>query len=508
MESLKPLKAVKQNQDAAYLLKHISDSSPGAIYQFKIDKDKNYSFIYASAGFEKLTGISKELILQDYTLLFQRFNQDDLPGLLESIRIVSETASQWDYKFRLENPDTGKTIWIKGTSNPELQSDGSILWDGILMDVSDIEELQEKYFDSNKRYEYATKATNDVIWDWDLISDKLFWSEGFEVVLGCKLTEDKLNLHFWEKCIHPEDIERVSESIQSAILNDSETRWEENYRLVKPDGSIAYINDRGYVIHNKYGRAIRMVGAMKDITDIQLVALERQKLMDNLTRRNETLEQFTYIVSHNLRAPVANLLGLSEAITDATLDTDTKNLMTYQLGDSATKLDSVLKDLNIILNTNKEVNFKKDNIDFQEEFGKVYSKMKEQIENENIEFITDFKKAPNIKIVPNYLHIILLNLISNGIKFKRGENPLIKLTTWKDNKYIYFEYKDNGIGVDLEKHGSKFYNLYHTFHPHIKGKGTGVFLIKTIMNNINGEIAVSSKVNEGTKFFFKFNNVL
>lgn len=495
--------------EAGKLLKHISNNSPGALYQFKIDTNDKYSFTYVSDGFERLTGVSKELVLLDFMNLFQHFHPDDLPGLLESIQNVKETLQQWNYKFRLVNHNTGEIKWIKGTSNHEIDQDGSLLWNGIIMDITDIEELQEKLLESNARFEYATKATNDVIWDWDLITDKLHWSDGFEIVFGSKLTEDKLNIHFWEKCIHEDDRERVSSSIQKSILNSEESRWEENYRLLRPDGSIAYINDRGYIIHNKYGRPVRMVGAMKDITDIQLVAIERQKLMEDLIRRNEALEQFTYIVSHNVRAPVANLLGLSQAIMDTEIDEETRMVMTEQLLDSAFKLDDVLKDLNYILSvSDKNANLKKEAVEFDSVLQQIKNEIKYEPDKEDVKILADFSDAPKIKIVEKYLYLILSNLISNGIKFKNEEAPYIKLTTRKDEKYIYLDYEDNGIGVDLEKFGYKFYDLYHTFHPHIKGKGVGVFLIKTIMDNINGEIAVTSKVNEGTKFFLKFNNLL
>jgi PAS domain S-box-containing protein len=500
---------LKQLTEASELLKHISNNSPGALYQFKMDTEGQFSFTYVSDGFESMTGVSKDIVLENYMSLFQHFHPDDLPGLMESIKTVRENLQQWNYKFRLIKPDTGETIWIKGTSNYEVANDGSILWNGIIVDITDIEELQEKLIESNARYEYATKATNDVIWDWDLISDRLHWSDGFEMVFGSKLTEDKFNIHFWEDCIHEDDREKVSTSIQKSILNSEETRWEENYRLVRPDGSIAYINDRGYIIHNKHGRPVRMVGAMKDITDVQLVAMERQKLTEDLIRRNEALEQFTYIVSHNVRAPVANLMGLAQAILEGGLDEEAKKIMTEHLLDSANKLDSVLKDLNYILSvSDKNAGLRKESVEFEKVLNKIKDEMKNLIESEHVKITADFSKAPKIKVVENYMYIILYNLISNGIRFKRGENSFIKIFTWKDEKYIYLEYEDNGIGVDLEKFGYKFYDLYHTFHPHIKGKGVGAFLIKTIMDNINGEIAVTSKVGEGTKFFLKFNNLL
>jgi PAS domain S-box-containing protein len=507
MKTPKIKKSHKLKEDSA-LLQHISDSSPGAIYQFKMDRDGHYSFTYVSNGFEQLTGVPKDLILNDTTSIFENVESEDFQKFTESITESANNMTQWHHKFRLKRKDLGKSIWVKGTSNPEKKEDGSILWNGILMDITENEELYENFIESSKRYKYAVKASDDAIWDWDLVTDKLYWSDGFEKILGTKLTEDKFTIQYWEKIIHPEDKERVVTSIHNAILTFQNIYWEETYRMVKENGDIVYVNDRGYIIHNKFDRPLRMVGAIKDVTDVKLAEIEKQKLLDDLIRRNEALEQFTYIVSHNLRAPVANILGLSQAVQDESLDETSKEVMTNHLLSAAMSLDNVLKDLNHILNTNMGVNLKKDIINFDNLHSQILQDLKHQIEKEQVEFITDFSESPNIKIVYNYIHNILLNLITNSIKFRSERKPVIRMHTSKDDKFIYLEYEDNGVGVDLDKFGHKIFGLYKVFHPDRKGKGMGLFMVKTQMDNLHGEITVSSKVGKGTKFYLKFNNLL
>jgi len=495
-------------KEATDLLHHISDSSPGAIYQFKMDLEGNYSFTYVSKGFESLMGVPKELILNDTTSIFQNINIEDFKEFTESITESANNMSQWNHKFRVRQQETGKTIWIKGTSNPEKSDDGSILWNGILVDITENEELYQKFIESNKRYKYAVKATDDAIWDWDLITDKLYWSDGFAKILDCELTEDKYNIKYWEKIIHPEDKERVVTSIHDAVLKFKNIHWEENYRMLREDGSVVYVNDRGYILHNEFDRPLRMVGAIKDITEVKLAEIEKQKLLNDLIKRNDALEQFTYIVSHNLRAPVANILGLSQAVQDENLEDDEKNLMTSHLLNSAQNLDNVLTDLNQILNSNMSVNLKKDIIAFENLLNQIKAEVCTLIQKENVEFELDFEDAPNIKIVHNHLFNILLNLISNSIKFRAERNPLIRISTYQDERYIYLDYEDNGIGIDLDKFGNKVFGLYKVFHPERKGKGMGLFMVKTQIDNLNGEISISSKVGKGTKFNLRFNNLL
>jgi len=490
------------------LLNHISDSSPGAIYQFKMDKEGNYSFTYVSKGFEELMGMPREIILEDTTVIFQNVHIEDFQDFTKSITESAENMSQWNHKFRIHRRDIGKTIWIKGTSNPEKNEDGSILWNGLLIDITESEEISKKFIESSERYKYAIKATDDAIWDWDLISDSLYWSDGFSKILGEEITEDKNNIKYWEKIIHPEDKERVLTSIHDAILKFKNIHWKETYRIFRADGSIAYVNDRGYILHNKFHRPLRMVGAIKDVTDVKLAEIEKQKLMEDLIKRNEALEQFTYIVSHNLRAPVANILGISQALQDNELDAETKNSMTNHILSAATGLDNVLKDLNYVLNNNMSVNLKKDIISFENLINSIKSEIHPLINKDNPEFELNFEDAPNIKIVKTYIYNILLNLITNSIKFRSERRPKLRISSFKDDKYIYLEYEDNGIGIDMDKFGDKVFGLYKVFHPERKGKGMGLFMVKTQIDNLNGEISISSKVGKGTKFNLKFKNLL
>jgi len=473
-----------------------------------MDKEGKYSFTYVSNGFEVLTGISRELIQRDNTYVFQNIHRDDFDKFLKSITDSAENMSQWKHKFRMHRHDLGKSIWIKGVSNPEKAEDGSILWNGIIIDTTESEELYENYITSNKRYEYVTKATNDAIWDWDLVTNKLYWGDGFERIFGFEPTEDIFNIKFWEDSIHDEDKERVLTSINNSVLSEDNLHWEENYRLRKKDGTYAHVSDKGYIIHNKYGRPIRMVGAIKDVTHIHIAEAEKQKLMNDLLRRNEALEQFTYIVSHNLRAPVANLLGLTDTFRDENLDGQMKDAIVQYISDSSLQLDNVLKDLNYILNFSDDSYLKKEIIDFESLFRTVSEEQKDIIEESGAEFITDFSAAPKIKIVYKNIHHIFTNLISNSIRFKSDRKPVIKITSGKNDRFIYLEFEDNGIGVDLDKFGYKIYDLYHTFHPEIKGKGIGLYMIKTIMDNLHGTISIASKVGTGTNFSLKFINLL
>ncbi|MBC7651776.1 MAG: PAS domain S-box protein, partial [Deinococcales bacterium] len=133
------------------------------------------------------------------------------------------------------------------------------------VDVTERELALVKLNESNQRYNYVTKATFDAIWDWDITNDTLYWGEGYQTLFGYNITALALNISSWSSKIHPDDIERVVSDI-TLIVNSNKTNWEDGYRYQKQDNSYANVIDRGFVIRDEQGKALRMVGSMRDIT--------------------------------------------------------------------------------------------------------------------------------------------------------------------------------------------------------------------------------------------------
>jgi signal transduction histidine kinase len=240
------------------------------------------------------------------------------------------------------------------------------------------------------------------------------------------------------------------------------------------------------------------------------VEAKSKELVDanrELSKYNSELRQFSYTVSHNLRAPVARLLGLSNLIA---LNRDGLNDEQKQLFDllarSAQELDVIIRDLNKIIDIRNDIYRIREKISFEEEFDRVRESLIHQIP-ENATIQCDFSNAPVIYLIRPLLNSVLFNLTSNAIKYRSPNRPLrVEVKTYATPDYIHLEFADNGVGMNLELFRRDLFGMYKRFHTHTDGKGLGLFLVKSQIDIMGGSISVESSLNKGTTFKLSFKN--
>lgn len=153
-----------------------------------------------------------------------------------------------------------------------------------VIDVTENVRSREALLISNQRFEYACKASFDVMWDYDVEKERIYWGAGLEQHFGHKLKGSESGFDFWTQHIHPEDYERVLRGFENAIQNADHPIWEENYRLKKANGVYAFVVDRGHTLHNEKGEVYRVVGAIQDVTESKVEELKlrlRESVIDN-----------------------------------------------------------------------------------------------------------------------------------------------------------------------------------------------------------------------------------
>ena len=284
----------------------------------------------------------------------------------------------------------------------------------------------------------------------------------------------------------------------AAVQHEECVAYETSFE--QADGHLDWFEVKWIGVRGNEKENIGVILTIKNITRAKEAELERGKMTADLLQRNKDLEQFTYIVSHNLRAPLANIIGLATMLKDPeSYDTDAAEIVS-SLSASANHLDNVILDLNQVLQV-KTQSDKIETVSLSQLTEEIKHTLNHLIERERVTLTYDFSQIDELKTFKVYLYSIFQNLIINSIKYKRPEtDPVITIQSEVMDNRVCITFKDNGRGIDLDRYQEHIFGLYKRFDQSMEGKGMGLFMVKMQTENLGGTIHVKSKLNEGTIF--------
>ncbi len=287
------------------------------------------------------------------------------------------------------------------------------------------------------------------------------------------------------------------------LKGNIEKRDEDSFTRL--DGSTHWLR---WEIHPWYKASGEIGGILmftEDITERKIGEIERNKITDDLIQRNRDLEQFSYIISHNLRAPVSNIMGISELLFSSDLTLVELQKLNQGLNDSVHSLDQVIKDLVHILQTKREINEQTTDVKFISLVEDIETSIHSLISKENVVIEKDFSECGGMTTIKSYLYSVFYNLITNSIKYKKPDiAPILSIKSRKTANSIQLFFKDNGLGIDLERQGEQIFGLYKRFHFHTEGRGLGLYMVRTQVEALGGKISIESELGIGTEFEIEF----
>jgi len=394
---------------------------------------------------------------------------------------------------------TGEDVWASISANPIIDEKGS--YKGALAMVTDItqrkmDEDAVKKSEANLRTVFDNTDTAYVLFNTELgiISFNALAQKYSEEINHKKLEVNRpIKDYFAEErwLFIRETLDRVAEG--------ENVHYELSY--TREDGSVRWNSVRWLDVKDDQNKHCGFILANDDITEAKIAALEREKITADLIQHNNDLEQFTYIISHNLRAPVANIIGLSDMLKEPDLDAVAKEEVLDRVSLSVKNIDAVIKDLNHILQARDPANEKKEQVYFRELVDAIRTSIYNTVVSENVQFKCLFDEAESIFTIRSYLYSIFYNLSSNSIKYHQpGIAPIISIRSHTLKNKIELRFKDNGKGIDLAKYSSQLFGLYKRFDNTVEGKGMGLFMVKTQVEALGGTIRIKSKPGEGAEF--------
>jgi signal transduction histidine kinase len=278
----------------------------------------------------------------------------------------------------------------------------------------------------------------------------------------------------------------------------------QNEELTQSNDEISLQRDLLTAQKNKLDEARELIREQNEKIKNQNKKLKKKvkKRTAELTEYVQQLEQFTFISSHNLRAPVARILGLGNLLELKGLTSEDTTSVVSGLVVTAKEIDRVVRDLNLILEIKRGHGQELTWIDFRDVLAAIRVTLVNEITNSNAIILDNFKEVPGLKSFRPYIDSILLNLVSNAIKYRRPNvNPVINIKTEFRGSFICLIVNDNSLGINLPLYGDKLFTLYKRFHDHVEGKGIGLYLVKTQVIALGGKLEVESEVNRGTTFY-------
>jgi PAS domain S-box-containing protein len=294
-------------------------------------------------------------------------------------------------------------------------------------------------------------------------------------------------------------VQEVAERMKKGVAFEIEL---ESYRK---DGSSFWTQLQLIPMCGRQQVLTHWISLLRDITNRKHYELEREVLISELTQNNADLKQFTFITSHNLRAPLANLTGIANLIDIQTIPEGRNKIMIQKFKESTVQLNTIINDLLEVLVIKNNPHTNKEEVDLAQAFEKVVLSVDSLLADEDIQLTTDFSQVPQVYYNAGYLHSILLNLLTNAVKYRSPDRALcieVKAKKVDGREVLYFS--DNGLGIDLKRFGERIFGLYQRFHHHKDSKGMGLYIAHSQAKAMGGNLSVTSEVDKGTTFILEF----
>ncbi|MCB0481139.1 MAG: PAS domain S-box protein [Flavobacteriales bacterium] len=374
-----------------------------------------------------------------------------------------------------------------------------------------VRQAQEKRLKSALRLTKAIVDSTDQLFY--IIQVKKKGEKGFRIsyisphsrtYYGYEPNEVKKDPKILDLSIHPDD-QQTTKKKYDALMR-SKKPISRIYRLKNAKtGRYRWVQDYGYPVFNRENEIVEIYGSIKDIDELKQNETTLDGLISELTNRNNELTQFNFVVSHNLRSNIANILGVSELIELKDTSIEEKEELLPFISKSVRKLDELVRDLTVILNIKSEKTKPERKIIMKSLIDDVIQSFELDVKAAQSTISVDISKnCEHITSIKSYVESIFHNLIGNALKYRNQNiDSKIHISVSKDGGIVEFIISDNGLGIDLELHKGSMFGMYKRFHEGVDGKGIGLYMTKLQVDALGGQIELQSEKGKGTTFIVK-----
>ena len=461
-----------------------------------------------------------------FSMFMEAVHPADRDHLVASLERSLSVRASYDEEFRVVRPDA-TVQWVAAKGDVECDSAGRpVRMLGVALEITDRRLAMDLLQRSEERFQMVARATNDVIWDWDLATGALWWNQAITSVFGYGPDEIGTSIDWRHERIHALDVDGVLSGVRRAIDQGAQF-WSGEYRFRRADGSYADILDRAIVSRDAESRAVRIIGAMSDVSERtrtlevleQRVALRTRELVAKnselegeigrrhdveqlLRAKNEELKGFAYTVSHDLKAPLRGILGYAQELDRRHREglSDRALHCLKQIGTAARNLDRLIEDLLQYARLEAET-AAETSVDLSRLVDGVLRDCKPAILQRRAE-ITVRLCATRIHTWERGVAQVLANLVDNALKYSRdADPPSITIASEERDGEVVITVTDNGIGFDMKYH-DRMFGLFNRLvrQEDYEGTGVGLALVRKVADKLGGRAWAESEPGGGASF--------
>ncbi len=372
-------------------------------------------------------------------------------------------------------------------------------------EIEDREQAQEEARSNLERFELALQGANLGAWDYYPETGNAVFTERWAEMLGYRLDEIEQHVRQWERMVHPDDMPGVQEALQSHMSGEI-PYYEAEHRLKCKSGEWKWVLTSGRVVErDSAGTAIRLAGTHLDISERKAAEEAVVAYSKQLEARNSELDQFTYVVSHDLQEPLRKLISFSRLLHEdlgADLPEDAAKDL-YFITDAADRMQKLVQDL-LALSRIGRTAVKKDSVRCDDCVDAALESLSQKIEETGARIIRD--PLPEIVGDKGLLTRLYQNLIENALKFSDTHEPEVRITAQQTDNGRILGVEDNGIGIEA-KYADQIFLPFKRLHSRdsFPGTGIGLSICKKITDLMEGRIWVESDgPGTGSRFKFSF----
>ncbi|QMU30701.1 PAS domain-containing sensor histidine kinase [Adhaeribacter radiodurans] len=463
---------------------------------------------FATPGIQQLFG-NRECIGLPIGTAWPEIEEQGLTRLMKQVYSSGEPLVFQETKVMVDRLNKGQLQegYFSFTYQPFRDSQNRI--EGVLIlavEVTDqviakrqAEILTKQLRAEKERFEFLAETIPQFIWTTDQQGYHDYFNQRWINYTGYDV-EASRGTEMWRNLLHPDDRER------------SQTRWEHSlrtgefyeveYRFKSKEGNYRWFLGQATPMHDVNGNITKWFGTCTDIEEKKRSEEELLTINQELRKTNEDLDSFVYTASHDLKLPIISMSRIfSELTRSAQFTAPDAEILITMFHKSLDQLHTTIRDLTDIVQVQKNLDQHQEITLFTDVIQEVQLSIQDIIKESDAQIIAHFEAAPTIYFSRVNLKSIIYNLLSNAIKYRSPHRkPVINIKTDKENEFIVLTVQDNGLGINLERHKGKLFQMFKRFHNHVGGSGIGLYIINRIVQNNGGHIELTSEVDAGTTF--------